>query len=125
MKKLQTVFFVVLGVMALIQTFVLYELYQKNETLEHDNVALRLQLEESQAALSQVQEKVKTLENKSVEKFLHETNKAVVSGWKKLLDSVNEELDRAKKAIGSDEENHHDREYQNVPDQPNVPGERT
>ena len=55
----------------------------------------------SEKALAEANTKIENIEKKSLEGMLKETNKAIVSGWEALLDTVQQELDKAKQAIPS------------------------
>ncbi len=90
----------VLLVVAVIEAWFLYDFYHKNEQLLAENVQLETELFQAKELLLTAEEKIASLENKSLEGMLKETNKAVVSGWEKLLDAVENELNKARESIG-------------------------
>lgn len=69
-----------------------------------DNQRLLLELDEKSLRLQQAEKTIVALEKKSVEGILEETNKAVVSGWETLLDTVKGELDKAKEHFNDEAE---------------------
>ncbi|MEO0443717.1 MAG: hypothetical protein AAFZ92_08270 [Pseudomonadota bacterium] len=88
-------------VVAVVQAWFVYDLYQKNQALTTANSALTSQLQAAEAALNETNQRVAALEKQSLEGMLQETNKAVISGWETLLDTVRDELEKAKDAIPS------------------------
>jgi len=91
----------VLFVFALIQGWFLYDFFNKNQRLLADNARLEQQLLSAGESLAVANKKIETLEKNSIDTVLKETNKAVVEGWETLLDTVEGELEKAKKSIDS------------------------
>lgn len=89
----------ILLVVALVEAWYIYDLHNKNEALIADNVNLETQLAQSEQALATVRSEIEELEKRSLEGVLKETNKAVISGWEKLLNTVEKELEKARDAI--------------------------
>lgn len=90
----------ILLVVVIVQAWFLYDYYNKNQQLMAENVQIETELFEAKEALLAVEKKATELEKRSLEGMLKETNKAVVSGWEKLLDAVEGELDKARESIG-------------------------
>jgi hypothetical protein len=106
MKAFWSVLAKILFVVVLSQSWFLYDFYNKNQDLIAVNVQLEQQLLGANDALASVNEaltsannKIETLEKNSLDNVLKETNKAVVNSWQALLNTVEGELDKAKKSI--------------------------
>jgi hypothetical protein len=89
----------ILLVIAVVEAWFLYDFYQKNQSLISENIELETQLLISQEALTEANKRVEQLEKQSLEGVLKQTNKAVVSGWEKLMNTVEEELKKARDAL--------------------------
>jgi hypothetical protein len=89
----------ILFVVAIVQAWFLYDFYNKNQKLISENIELETQLLTSQEALAEAQARAEQLEKQSLEGVLKQTNKAVVSGWEKLMNTVEEELQKARDAM--------------------------
>jgi hypothetical protein len=81
-----------------------YIYYQDREhvSLVGNNQQLVEQLEQANLLLLESEEKIALLEKKSIEGILEETNKVVVSGWETLLDTVKDELTKAKERFNTE-----------------------
>jgi len=90
----------ILLVIVLVQAWFLYDYYNKNQQLMAENVQIETELFQTKESLLAAEQKAEELEKRSLEGMLKETNKAVVSGWEKLLDAVESELDKARDSIG-------------------------
>ncbi|MGH1486994.1 MAG: hypothetical protein ACRBCI_12320 [Cellvibrionaceae bacterium] len=101
MKTFWSLLAKILLIVVVVESWFLYDFYQKNQQLLTDNVELETKLLSSEQALAEVSTKLEQLEKRSLEGMLKETNKAVVSGWETLLNAVQEELNKAKEAIPS------------------------
>jgi hypothetical protein len=108
MKAVWSMITKILFVLVLIQAWFLYELYNKNQGLIADNVKLEQELLSVNDSLITVNDsliaankKIEVLEKNSLEGVLQETNKAVVNSWESLLDTVEGELEKARKSIDS------------------------
>lgn len=108
MKAFWSVLAKILFVLVLIQAWFLYEFYNTNQALIVDNVQLEQQLLTANDALDSVNEaltnannKIETLEKNSLDSMLKETNKAVINSWEALLNTVEGELNKARKSIDS------------------------
>ena len=106
MKSFWSVLAKVLFVLVLIQAWFLYDFYNKNQALIVDNVQLEQKLlaaNESlvgvNAALTSANTKIEVLEKNSLDSVLKETNKAVINSWQALLNTVEGELEKARKSI--------------------------
>ena len=88
-----------LFVLLLIAGWMLYQKHNAYEALLANNLLLDAQLKQTQEDLAHVYEENTALEKKTVEGLLRETNKVVVSGWETLLNSVENELNQARKRI--------------------------
>ena len=67
-----------------------------------ENQQLTEQLARANTLLLESEDKIALLEKKSIEGMLEETNKVVVSGWETLLDTVKEELTKAKERFNAE-----------------------
>lgn len=108
MKKFWSTLAKILFVLVLIQAWFLYEFYNKNQDLIVGNVALEQQLLSASDSLATVTDsltaankKIEVLEKNSLDSVLKETNKAVINSWEALLDTVEGELEKARKSIDS------------------------
>ena len=108
MKAFWSVLAKVLFVLVLVQAWFLYDFYSKSQVLIVDNVQLEQQLLVANEALANVNEalatankKVVMLEESSLDSVLKETNKAVINSWQALLNTVEGELNKARKSIDS------------------------
>lgn len=100
MKTFWSLLAKVLLVVVLIQAWFLYDYYNRNQQLLAENVQIETELFQTKESLLAAEQKASELEKRSLEGMLKETNKAVVSGWEKLLDAVENELDKARDSIG-------------------------
>jgi len=100
MKTFWSLLAKVLLVIVLIQAWFLYDYYNRNQQLLAENVQIETELFQTKESLLAAEQKASELEKRSLEGMLKETNKAVVSGWEKLLDAVENELDKARDSIG-------------------------
>ncbi len=89
----------ILFVLLLVAIWYIYTQHNVIQTLTDENTVLIDQLDETQELLELANSKNAELEKKSLEGMLSETNKAIVSGWEKLLDSVEGELDKARQLL--------------------------
>lgn len=89
----------ILLVVAILEGWFLYTIHQKNLELMATNSALQSQLEQTQQSLEETRELLQAMEKKTLKGMLEETNKAVVSGWQKLLDRVESELEKAREDL--------------------------
>lgn len=89
----------ILLVVVVVESWFLYDFFHKNEQLLAENTQLEKELFESKEALLASENKMAELEKKSLEGMLKQTNKAVVSGWEKLLNTVEAELNKARESI--------------------------
>ena len=108
MKAFWSVLAKVLFVVVLIQAWFLYDFYNKSQFLIVDKVLLEQQLLAASESLVSANEalvsangKIELLEKSSLENVLKETNKAVVNSWEALLNTVEGELNKARKSIDS------------------------
>ena len=62
---------------------------------------MQQELSRANESLLAANQKIEELEKNSIDHVLKETNKAVVKGWETLLDTVEGELEKAKKSIDS------------------------
>lgn len=83
----------------LISFWFIYDKRNQYERLLAEHEMLKEELVLANQSISQLTDKNEELEKKSVEGLLRETNKVVVSGWETLLNTVEEELNKAKKMI--------------------------
>ena len=90
----------ILLAVVLVQAWFLYDYYNTNQQLMAENVQIETELFQVKESLLAVTQKAEALEKRSLEGMLKETNKAVVSGWEKLLDAVEGELNKARDSIG-------------------------
>ncbi len=100
MKTFWSLLAKILLVVVLVQAWFLYDYYNKNQQLLTENVQIETELFQTKESLLAAEKKASDLEKRSLEGMLKETNKAVVSGWEKLLDAVENELDKARDSIG-------------------------
>lgn len=101
MKRFWSVLAKVLFVVALIQGWFLYDFFNKNQMLLAENIRSEQQLLTLDELLAAANKRIEVLEKNSIDNVLKETNKAVVEGWETLLDTVEGELEKAKKSIDS------------------------
>jgi hypothetical protein len=87
-------------VLVLVQAWFLYDYHNKNQQLMAENIQIETELFQAKESLISFKQKAEEQENRSLEGMLKETNKVVVSGWEKLLDAVEGELDKARDSIG-------------------------
>jgi len=80
----------------------IYHQDKEHGSLVVENQQLTTQLEKANALLRESEENIALLEKKSIEGMLEETNKVVVSGWETLLDTVKEELAKAKERFNAE-----------------------
>ena len=99
MKSLWSWLAKILLVVALVEGWFIYSFYTDKQALlvEKQDIASRLQ--QSEQNLSAANEKIAQMERDRLEGRLRETNKAIVSGWEQLLDTVEGELQKARKSI--------------------------
>lgn len=90
-----------LGVVVVIQACFLYDFYQKHQGLLADNTALESKVLATEKELNVAAARIEAMEKASLEGVLKESNKAIVSGWETLLDTVQGELNKAREAIPS------------------------
>lgn len=67
-----------------------------------DNQRLSLALDDKTARLLEAEKAIAALEKKTVEGMMEETNKVVVSGWETLLNTVRNELNKAKERFNEE-----------------------
>jgi predicted nucleic acid-binding Zn-ribbon protein len=98
----------ILFVLVLIQAWFLYDFYQNNQALIADNIQLEQKLlaandslENLNTSLDMANKKIETLEKNSFDNVLKDTNKAVINSWEALLNTVEGELEKARKSIDS------------------------
>lgn len=108
MKTIWSTITKILFVLVLIQAWFLYEFHNKNQGLIAENVQLEQQLLSVNNSLITVNDsltaankKIEVLEKNSLEGVLQDTNKAVINSWEALLDTVEDELEKARKSIDS------------------------
>jgi outer membrane murein-binding lipoprotein Lpp len=89
----------VLVIVLCVSGWFLYQADSENKNLHAKNEQLSIELAEAKISLDALIAKNEMLEKKSVEGLLRETNKVVVSGWETLLDTVEQELDKAREMI--------------------------
>lgn len=99
MKTFWSLLAKILIIVVIVQAWFLYDYYNKNQQLIAENIQLETELLQTKESLLAAEEKAADLEKRSLEGVLKETNKAVVSGWEKLLDAVEGELNKAREAI--------------------------
>ena len=99
MKTLWSGMAKVLIVLLVIAGWFLYQQHQEKQALQVLNQQLQTELAIVRQSLAESQKKAEELEEKSIEGMLRETNKVVVSGWETLLDTVEQELNKARDAI--------------------------
>jgi hypothetical protein len=86
----------ILSICLIVAIAYIYHQDKEHSSLVVENQQLTEQLAKANALLMKSEEKITLLEKKSIEGMLEETNKVVVSGWETLLDTVKEELTKAK-----------------------------
>jgi cbb3-type cytochrome oxidase subunit 3 len=74
----------------------IYHQDRRYHDLVAENQQLSVQLDQTQTLLRGAEEKMALLEKNSIEGMIEETNDVVVSGWEALLDTVKDELTKAK-----------------------------
>lgn len=89
----------VLFLVVIMQAWFLYDYYQKNITLLQLNKEYTEYLKDSDIRITELEEQLIATEKKTVDGMLKETNKAMVEGWENLLDKVEQELEKARKAV--------------------------
>ena len=80
----------------------IYHQDKEHGSLVVENQQLTEQLARANTLLLESEDKIALLEKKSIEGMLEETNKVVVSGWETLLDTVKEELTKAKERFNAE-----------------------
>jgi hypothetical protein len=86
----------ILSICLIVAIAYIYHQDKEHRSLAVEHQQLTEQLEKANSLLLESEEKIALLEKKSIEGMLEETNKVVVSGWETLLDTVKEELTKAK-----------------------------
>lgn len=99
MEKVWSLMTKILLALLLVSFWFLYDKHKQYEILLAERDALKEELVVANQSISQLTEQNEELEKKSVEGLLRETNKVVVSGWETLLNTVEEELNKAKEMI--------------------------
>ena len=102
MKNIGSRSTVVLLVLLLISLWYIHDQHNRYERLEQDYSNVIQELENTKAQLAAEQGRSEALEKKSIEGILKETNKAVISGWETLLNTVEKELEKARSVIRSE-----------------------
>jgi hypothetical protein len=135
----------ILSICLIVAIAYIYHQDKEHGSLAVENQQLTEQLAKANALLLESEEKIALLEKKSIEGMLEETNKVVVSGWETLLDTVKEELTKAKErftieglgldGLNIDRSERSDRDELSTPQAPNseksqqeqpiIEGERT
>ena len=90
-------------VFIVIEGWFIYDFYTKNQLLITENLVLESELLQSQQNLAKAEEKIQILEKSSVKGMLEETNKAIMSSWESILDTVKRELEQARDTLSSTE----------------------
>ena len=99
MKSMNCLAFKVVVVLLCVSLWFLYQGHTENQRLQAENEQLVLALAEAKQTLESLVAENEVLERKSVEGLLRETNKVVVSGWETLLNTVEQELNKAREMI--------------------------
>jgi hypothetical protein len=99
MKSFWTFLSKILVVLLILAGVYIYQQEKKHAALESENTTLRTTIQALEESLAMANDKNSELEKKSVEGILRETNKVVVSGWETLLNTVEQELNKARKMI--------------------------
>lgn len=89
----------ILFVLLLVSGWYIYEQDDRYKQLEKEYSALSKELEKTQILLAEQKTHSEALEKKTIDSILKETNKAVISGWETLLDTVEKELNKARSSI--------------------------
>ncbi len=82
--------------------FYIYNQHKEIQVLTVQNKRLQTELKVSQELLATANAKVEELDKKSLDGILRETNKVVISGWETLLDTVEQELEKAREIINDE-----------------------
>lgn len=91
----------ILVALLVIETWFLYDIYQQNGQLLTANSKLNEELYQVKAALADANGKIESMEKNSIQGQLRKTNKAIISGWETLLQTVEDELATARKSLPS------------------------
>ncbi|MFT5421892.1 MAG: hypothetical protein ACI9D5_002654 [Candidatus Endobugula sp.] len=89
----------ILLVLLLLAAWYMYEQNKQYEVLLAKNTQLEASLSQAEELLALAQKKNVELEKNSIDGMLRETNKVVISGWETLLNTVKEELYKAREII--------------------------
>jgi len=84
-------------------TWYIYNQHEEIKALSVQNKRLQIELKVSQELLATANAKVEELDKRSLEGVLRETNKVVISGWETLLDTVEQELEKAREIINDED----------------------
>ena len=99
MKTFWSILAKILLLVVIIETWFVYDLHTKNKNLLAKNIELENKVLRAEKDLGEAFSKIESLEKKSLEGVLKETNKAVISGWELLLKRVEEELGKARETL--------------------------
>lgn len=91
----------VLCVLLLVAVWFMYTQHTDYQTLVHEHQQLKNELSRTNELLVAANQQITALEKETLDGMLKETNKALLSGWDTLLDSVEGELTKARKILQS------------------------
>ncbi|WP_041523640.1 hypothetical protein [Gilvimarinus agarilyticus] len=90
---------VLLWVVVLAQAAVLYMGYQREQALSAEVASLRSEMTSLRQNVAQQRKKLVQIEQQSVSAMVAKANKVIVEGWDAIVDSVESEMVRARKAL--------------------------
>ena len=99
MRAFWSYFAKILFVFVIIESWFLYDFFQKNEQLLAENIQLERELLATKESLLLTETKITELENKSLEGMLKQSNEAMVTAWETLSDTVERELYKARASV--------------------------
>ena len=89
----------VLMVAVVLSGWQLYQSHRRQAALQEQLLVVQAQLDGLQGELGQLQQELETLEKTTVKGAIREANDAILNSWETLMDTVESELSRARKAL--------------------------
>ena len=79
--------------------YLYYDGQRQLQYYQQETMALQLQLDALREEVKNLDKKVKTLDESSVQGIVREANSAIIDGWQSLVNTVEGELNRAREAL--------------------------
>lgn len=85
-----------------------YESRQREEQLRQQLAEMQAQVVQLQEQVGSLRQEVQTLDESSVEGLVRDANEAILQGWEALVDTVENELKKAREALKEEPDSEND-----------------